>query len=214
MEPKAKTLQERFGFSDPDLKTPKHDAIMMWLDRNIEHVLKRLDVPQWKYGWTLNEQGTHYRNMFEEAATKMAADMKIQIATELNLPEYPQRKIGKIWEVPILDRTYTIGFADMRVLWTDQEVRLHFDVCLNGINKELKYVDSEVCTLEHWYQSAFFEVKPSIPSVGELIRQLRMYRTYTGDAKWFVVSPDNRFESIIKDQGFGFVLVPESVGQP
>lgn len=36
MEPKAKTMQERFGFSDPDLKTPEHDAIMMWLDGEME----------------------------------------------------------------------------------------------------------------------------------------------------------------------------------
>ena len=42
MEPKAKTLQERFGFSDPDLKRPEHDEIMVWLDRNILDVARGL----------------------------------------------------------------------------------------------------------------------------------------------------------------------------
>ena len=36
MKPKAKTLQERMGFMDPDLTTPKHDEILRWLKDNIE----------------------------------------------------------------------------------------------------------------------------------------------------------------------------------
>jgi len=31
MKPKAQTLSQKFGFMDPDLATPQHDASMMWL---------------------------------------------------------------------------------------------------------------------------------------------------------------------------------------
>ena len=37
--PKAKTLQERFGFLDADLKKPEHDAMIQWIDANIEDIL-------------------------------------------------------------------------------------------------------------------------------------------------------------------------------
>jgi hypothetical protein len=48
---RAKTLQEKFGFKDDDLKTPAHDAIMLWLDINIEQIaLKRF-----KTYWTDDE---------------------------------------------------------------------------------------------------------------------------------------------------------------
>jgi hypothetical protein len=39
-KPNAKTLQERMGFTDPDLKTPGHDAIMMWLDEHMSQSLQ------------------------------------------------------------------------------------------------------------------------------------------------------------------------------
>ena len=32
MKPKAQTMAQRFGFMDPELTTPQHDEIMMWLD--------------------------------------------------------------------------------------------------------------------------------------------------------------------------------------
>lgn len=38
-EPKAKTLQQRFGFMDTDMKKPKHDEIMLWLDSIVEERL-------------------------------------------------------------------------------------------------------------------------------------------------------------------------------
>lgn len=40
MEPKAKTIAARFGFQDPELSTPRHDEIMMWLDENLSDVMR------------------------------------------------------------------------------------------------------------------------------------------------------------------------------
>ena len=35
---RTRTLQERLGFSDSELKTPAHDAIMIWLDGEMEKI--------------------------------------------------------------------------------------------------------------------------------------------------------------------------------
>src|ERR1039458_6217497 len=47
MKPKAKTLQERFGFKDDDLAQSKHDEIMLWLDAKIESVVAGLFPQEW-----------------------------------------------------------------------------------------------------------------------------------------------------------------------
>lgn len=41
-KPKAQTLQQKMGFFDEDLKKPKHDEIMLWLDSNIETIVNNL----------------------------------------------------------------------------------------------------------------------------------------------------------------------------
>jgi hypothetical protein len=45
--PKAKTLQQKLGFFDDDLKSPDHDTILKWLDSNIEKVLETLYSLEW-----------------------------------------------------------------------------------------------------------------------------------------------------------------------
>ena len=50
-------------------------------------------------------------------------------------------------------------------------------------------------------------MKTAIPSLGELLRQLKLYEQHlTG--KIFVVSPDARFADKIRQQGFGFIESP------
>jgi|GEM_PF-3392811 len=41
-KPKAKTLQQRLGFFDDDLKKPEHDDIIKWTDKNMESILFKL----------------------------------------------------------------------------------------------------------------------------------------------------------------------------
>lgn len=54
--------------------------------------------------------------------------------------------------------------------------------------------------------NVFVEVKTSIPSVGELLRQLNTYKEFlnsSGNA-FIVVAPDNSQERILKEQGYLF----------
>ncbi len=44
MKPKAQTLQQKMGFFDEDLKKPKHDEIMKWLNENISKILTSIIV--------------------------------------------------------------------------------------------------------------------------------------------------------------------------
>lgn len=249
MEPKAKTMQERFGFSDPDLKTPKHDAIMMWLDGEMGRIVN--ERPEHQKGWDFHIWFEHryQEEEYKDAAKGVLDGVKAEIIQSLGFGSTPTPKIAKVWEKPIVDKKFnfatkefdkgfTIGFADMLVACSLPYISCKFapgrkpklltktsydnamsfavpvmlrdsapPVELDAESEKLPtLLNTEVGFLDSW--RAYFEVKPSIPSVGELIRQLRMYQTYTGSTEWFVVSPDDRCESILKAQGFGFIKVP------
>ena len=61
---------------------------------------------------------------------------------------------------------------------------------------------------DHWQaMPVYFEVKATLPSAGELIRQIRMYQEYV-QGEWVVVSPDDRHRSILESQGIRFYPAP------
>ncbi len=256
--PKAKTLQARFGFSDPELTTPKHDQIMLWLDANIDQVLTDALCEEWtvtyingvtidnelieisqaktalqklsdradgivnrinelkngysQYEWEIRHKQDELKSIRPdiEALTAIAKEA-IQIPPKA---KWVIRHNKKIWESPIVSESartartisqssYTIGFVDMKVMYSQPAFRVAYD------NESTK-VRFEVLQRGR-SDTAYFEVKPSIPSLGEVIRQIRMYQTYTGHWPWFIVSPDDRFAEQLRDQGIGFVKVPNTL---
>ncbi len=44
---KPETLRQRFGFMDEDNKTPKHDEIMLWLDKEAQNIIYRIFNNNW-----------------------------------------------------------------------------------------------------------------------------------------------------------------------
>ena len=199
MEPKAKTISERFGFSDPELKTARHDEIMIWLDENLEGCMDHLveDIDQEK---------VDHAEKVREAARKFWPQKDLG-----PLPAADKvRVIGKVWEFPVSDRQYVIGFVDMyaevgipcswcvRDLWNDKGVwRFDGNVGKSDPKWSIRYRNQKV----------YFEVKPSIPSLGELMRQVNMYRKYQ-EGLFYVVSPDDRFRKMLESQKIGFIKYP------
>lgn len=185
---KAQTMQAKFGFQDKELSTPKHDEIMLWLDQWVDTVLAGsfCGEGQWQTIWV--QEFAYSEFVWRE---KPLSEFSIA-----EIPEYPQPIIEKIWEFPIVSKSYTIGFCDMRVMIQAPRPKLRYHI------KDKYFETHDHATV------MYFEVKPSVPSLGEVIRQIRMYQTYTGEnRKWFVVSPDNRFRSQLIAQGISFVEV-------
>jgi len=239
MKPKAQTMSQKFGFMDPDLTTPNHDAIMLWLDGEMQNIVKRYHSHAWEWDASVNYQNIAFpygkvTDDIREEAQKRMQSMRKQVIAELSLEDSPTPIVHKVWESPIVDRTYTIGFCDMRVYWKFPAVNCHFNVVVSAIENKVEYGTSankyEVTHLEEgetkWEyvrsavhtpdyfldrNRAYFEVKPSIPSLGEVIRQVRMYQTYTAGAEWWIVSPDARFREQIEAQGIKFLVVPSDI---
>ena len=142
MKPKAQTMSQKFGFMDPDLTTPNHDAIMLWLDGEMENIVKRYHPQEWEWNASINYQNIAFpyskvTDDIREEVQKRMQSMREQIAVELSLENSPAPIINKVWESPIVDRTYTIGFCDMRVYWKFPAVNCRFNVTTSAIENKV-----------------------------------------------------------------------------
>ena len=115
-----------------------------------------------------------------------------------NLGQLPDKSITtkrKTWERPIKSHNeFVIGFIDMEV------------VC--DVPEYLDYSgDFPVWKIRHIEYSLMFEVKTSIKSIGEVVRQIQLYKNYRNryKDKFIIVSPDDRYVDLLKSQNIGFV---------
>lgn len=225
-KPKATTLQQKFGFMDGELSTPLHDEIMLWLDTYIlEAVSNVARIPLGERDWTkVSVKGAEKPISLEEARKlsydKVSSSLEksqermscnstsrphiretIQRDIDLlsgwigpQIPEYgPMNIKRKIWESAIFaPNKFMVGFMDMLAIY--ENPILYLDI--SGIVPKFDVF--------RYDQYMAFEVKPEIPSLGELIRQIRMYQSYV-DFPFCIVSPDDRFKDALASQGIKFL---------
>jgi hypothetical protein len=197
MEPKAKTITERFGFKDPQLTTPQHDALMFWLDEHAQNVVSGL-FTAWppsahdRAAKSLQE----VRQNFPDFDPGPVPNMETPVVTE------------KEWEYPISDRSYVIGFIDMRIRVEGRSWSYHVDLPNYGKKP------TEGWSARMGARDLLVEVKPEILSVGEVVRQIQMYRKYLAEISTlcrpeiYVASPDDRFCKLFASQKIGFIKTP------
>lgn len=228
----GKTYADRLKFGDRDLENPLHDDIMVWLDRNLEYAIRAILPDSWSPGHIdyLRRQTNlaiewEQRPVFGPTGSRISAGQELFAQWQgLGMP--PARPVPdltiafKEWEWPIKERGQTtpIGFVDLKTnfeyhqlgvaglsLESDKPPRLFFDMTLSG---------REEGPLPYWKidgpidGAVYFEAKTTI-KLGELIRQVQFYRSILDSSyphAWFaVVSPDDRYVDILREQHIEFV---------
>lgn len=252
--PKAQTLQQRFGFMDDDLKKPKHDEIMLWLNSYIDENLAewlgipknwsddeitklreassaerenrigklRQDLDQLKYRlstgklttfteptlFDLKQRHEQQIQEQEQEIIRLERQMKCMLGKihKMPIPEKPPIQIvKKDWERPIKSRDYIIGFIDMMVIYEQPFLSMFIELTDQGWVEKWTVIQKSYT--DDGENRIHFEVKTEIPSLGELIRQINMYRTY-GAGRFFVVTPNNSFAQVLEEQGIGLIKFP------
>ena len=149
--------------ADEDLRTPSHDAIMVWLHENILQVVTAISAGFARHP----ELG--------------------------NAPIPKEGDITSLWETPV--------FNSSRYQRSDGQYA--------GSNNIVGYID---LLAENkgglMLPPIAFEVKTSIRSIGETIRQINTYRSYSKNTLFCIVSPDDRFREILESQNILFVKAP------
>jgi hypothetical protein len=216
------TLMGRMGFKDPDLKLPSHDKVMLWLYKEdiIKKICKEQILPDYIKKHVRKPIDKHY-NTFEEVSDKMLAE-KFTLITQFEKYDFKNSILEKVIEFNIEnDKQYDIGFVDLCII-----CRMSYP--LITIKKDLKNLLSESLDITEKVAiiGIFFEVKVQDITLGELMRQLNLYKKYgwtslqnaipsrsSLDAFYrFVVTPSNNilksYSSILQEQGWYFVEAP------
>ena len=189
--PKTQTLQQRFGFQDKDLTMPKHDEIMLWLDADLLNVLRVIGIIEIIKRRQQSAIASGIKSANRDDITKSAPI----IPHDYDLSSL---KIKKIWEAPIQDKSYVIGFVDFRVIIKFPIICINEHLVVNSSHDRYTW---DPCEEEIIYN---FEVKSTIPSLGELFRQIQLYKVYDKN-QFVIICPDNRFQEQIESQGLMFL---------
>ena len=192
--PRGNTLIEKFGFKDDDLKKPKHDDIMFWLESEVKKHENTTDYFEFigayaslgknivsRSSRTTEKAAGEVRNILDENRT-----MSLESLT---------------WEYEIKKGNWTVGFID---LLTQHKIYVPYPN-------------------DSFYITTVFEVKTEIPTMGELLRQIRAYEDSLYyqlrcsldpccNAKnlvlWRVVGPEISYKDSLRRQGVGSIVYP------
>ena len=239
------TFQIKMAFMDEDLKRPKHDEIMFWLTEWVKQPANvRSLVPQLPHRRIT--VADHRLEPDAEAAIKGQGgpwqgfpygehETKQNYRRE-PWPHEPEPRLlfkSAQWELPLKENNRTVAFADLVA---------NYDYCqyLSGRNTTFHMAERiedsssrrvlwkypETRTIHTFAQtldtvSIVFEVKTSILSVGDLMRQLNYYRETSMFKEHrredsippilVVVAPANpEAEGVCKAHGIGFVRYERS----
>lgn len=209
---KARTLAERFGFQDKELTTPIHDSLFCWLF-NKENIIKMLNdlelldvvdvftlekikysdtYPQncdWSYD-THNCTGNCFNGSIElknsliywaEMNFNTAKFKKLQIKNAISIHG----------EYPILSGTYNIGFVDAKIEIADT-------IKIDGQEKTRCIFEYKLAPNPDF----FIEIKPKVQSLGDLIRQINLYRSHIKNGIWIILTDEipDIFIDILRSQ--------------
>lgn len=203
-KPKAKTIQQYFGFHDGDLTTPKHDEIMIWLDDNAEDVVKLFtNYYQEKIDRSFEKTGDEINRLKESDTWSYKYDLGPILPVKFSVED-----INCVWEFSVTEkinyRKYIVGFVDLRINFSYQSY------WCRSLWRDEPHCTQRTGYVRQTYKSTGiinFEVKTKIPSLGELFRQINMYKLHER-RPFAVVSPDARFKDKIESQGMWFVHYP------
>lgn len=201
---KSREKVQQLGFWDTEVSKPDHDSICLWAYRNPETIFRAVNPELFDHPWMTDE--IHFdRDHRDEAANALA-----KAFADANQRPNP-RVYNK--ELEYVLKSYSgygdrqekiVGYADLLLETELPGVFPTYKPSSRGYSQD----EFDNFTLK-WSRGRpapriLVEVKSFMPTMGELMRQINLYRTaFTG--RFVVVSPDDSYADILKEQGVTFV---------
>lgn len=205
--------------------TPLHDELVAWTHRMVEEdsdsfwdeLLGGPDSPE-QVAETLRREWLAECRALEKGDPGVAANRAWEIKCwddelEKSLQEVEDAdtswEVGNPeWEAPIDNgRGVIVGYVDLKVTVTRRTAALWFPQPFSWSWEPVTW-------------TVYFEIKPEIPSAGELLRQINKYRHYVKPKSslhkiaWVVVSPDTRFAKLLASQDVKLVTPHRQMSLP
>lgn len=182
----------QLGLWDDEVPKVSHDAMVIWAYKNAERLVQQYlaAFPSRDYGKALTRiwespaitirpggEGADMSSMPTKPTTLVSKKVVEQV-----IQQYPENGNGR--SLPRI-----LGYADLVISWCDPTIEWGSD--------------------QQWHvgwrgRQLLVEAKTVLPSLGELMRQLNLYRLAYADV--VVVAPDATYAEILNEQGI--LVVP------
>lgn len=199
---KSREKIQQLGFWDAEVSKPDHDAVCNWAYENADSIFRTVAPERFDRAWSTDEirRGYFNKSIIEMASAFASANPRpnpriFRKTLEYVLKSYTgyQDKMERI-----------VGYADLLIETECPRVDPKYRRATNiGWDDELDGVEL-VWSRELDAPRILVEAKSTLPTLGELMRQIQLYRTAFG-GKVVVVSPDDAYAKILGEQGVIFV---------
>lgn len=202
---KSRDKLQQVGFWDEEVSKPGHDDVVQWAYRNAEYIFRAACPTLFDRQWTLKDVG--WFSPSDEEPGREAAE------TFMAKTLRPNPQIKRKWLEQVIStqtdhprqQPRMLGFADL-VLHTVVPV-ISPKGQMVGKTERWKLGEFEVQWQRYPEDGVLVEAKSVLPTLGELMRQIRTYQLgFHGPA--VVVGPDGRHAQMLQEQGVAFVLCP------
>jgi len=201
---KSREKIQQLGFWDAEVSKPDHDAVCLWAYENADLIFRIVCPERFDQPWLKDEVNFNYVNN-DQTAIDLA-----RAFTNAN-PRPNPRVFKKTLEYVL--KSYTgyqdkmeriVGYADLLIETERPVVTPKYkaatirgaDDIFDGFELTWSSGRETPCIL--------VEAKSVLPTVGELMRQIQLYRTaFRG--KFVVVSPDDSYAKILAEQDVTFI---------
>jgi len=202
---KSRDKLQQLGFWDDEVVLPDHDAVCMWAYENAAQILRAVYPNDFDRTWTdadISIESPHTNKLWVEAAKEFAG----------NNPR-PNPKITRK-ELEFVLKSFTghnrqyeriVGYADLLICGALPKIIGQYkENAHNGELEELTGLDIIWASDHRGGPCVLVEAKSKLPTIGDLMRQIQLYRT-AFPGKIVVVSPDDSYASILSEQDVTFV---------
>lgn len=195
---KSREKVQQLGFWDAEVSKPDHDAVMLWAYDNAEMIVRTVYPERYDQRWLKDEVLNNY-GWNEPKFVQLAREF-----TDAN-PRPNPRICGKTIEYVL--KSYT-GYQDRM-----ERIVGYADLLIETELPAVAVSDDDTHIIQAWTKDlgrrqraprVLVEAKSVMPTFGELMRQIQLYRT-AFDGKMVVVSPDDQYASLLAEQGVTFI---------
>ena len=197
---KSRSKIQQIGFWDPEVAELTHDQICLWAHKHADQIIRNAFPQYFGVPWHDSDIDHNRANWTDQSLQGARAFMQSN-------PKPDIRVVARLLDEPLIRRTgyrdsieQIVGYADL-IIYTEQARVVPKYRTANG-DEEAQ--DFSIRWDRYGSPSLLVEAKTVLPTIGELMRQLKLYRTAFA-RNLAVCSPDNSYEEILADQGFLYI---------
>lgn len=192
---KSREQVQQLGFWDTEVSETPHDKIQIWAYENADYIFREVCPDLFEGGWRTGDPLRGYSGISQ----------RVREAAKVFAVQNP-RPLPRIWRKdiePVLTRR--TGYQER-----NEQLVGYADLIFHTQTPIVTLIDDNDTIDIGWEHgpSLLLEVKSKMPTLGELMRQLQLYRT-AFKGLLVVVSPDDRYASILGEQEVHFIKCPD-----